>query len=671
MRHAPHGSVPVASPGSLALLVASGPAAGASVTLPPAGTVVGRDVPLALNDDEVSRRHISITVGDGGAVTVADVGSANGTVLSGLPLTGECPLPAGQLIWTGRTALTVSQAPAADAALVPGEDGAVRYSRSPRMRQAPRHTRRVMPERPPEPERASFPMVAIITPVLAGVLMAVLLRQLQYLAFIALSPMMVIGNAFSDRRRGKRGYRQRLVDYERQRDEVLADAAVSMQAELDYRRHVHPDPATLLLIASAPSRRLWERTAGEEDFLALRIGTGTVAWPSADPGAPGGEKDATGRELPEAPVVLPLADCGAIGITGSVNQARALARGMLMSLAVLHSPHEVSITLLSARDAGAWEWIGRLPHARQPGAREGRVGSDPDSIRLRVAELNANLEARRPGTMHGRTRSGGSRCNVVVLDGSHQLRLDPGIAALLRDGADAGIYFLCLDDGVARLPPQCRRAVVQLSDDDGATVADVHGPSFDIAGVVPDVVSVPVCAAAAQAMAPIREDSPQAAGGALPAAVRFLDLAGLEPPTPQRIRSLWAAGGHATTALLGCRADGPFLVDLSQGPHMLIAGTTGSGKSELLQTLVASLAVANRPDAMNFVLIDYKGGAAFQGCAPLPHTVGMVTDLDEFEVERALASLRAELQRRKAILAQVGKSDIQRYWDALRAAARG
>ena len=107
------------------------------------------------------------------------------------------------------------------------------------------------------------------------------------------------------------------------------------------------------------------------------------------------------------------------------------------------------------------------------------------------------------------------------------------------------------------------------------------------------------------------------------------------------------------------------MLDLAQGPHLLVAGTSGSGKSELLQTLVASLAVANRPDAMNFVLIDYKGGAAFRGFSPLPHTVGMLTDLDEFLVERALTSLHAELQRRKAVLDAADKSDIRRYWDAL------
>jgi DNA segregation ATPase FtsK/SpoIIIE, S-DNA-T family len=659
------GLVPIAPPGSLALLVASGPAAGMSAALPSGQTAVGRDAPLPLYDEEISRHHITVALGRDGAVTVADPGSTNGTVVSGLRLGGERPLPLGELIWAGGTALTIARAPAADAALVPADDGSFRYSRSPRLAEPPRHPRRAMPDPPSEPERPSFPMVAVITPVFAGVLMAFLFKQLQYLAFIALSPMMVIGNLFSDRRRSKRGYRQRVADYERQRTAVASEGEASRRAELDYRRHVHPDPATLLLIASAPSRRLWERTRADDDFLALRIGTGVVPWPS----------DATQREaavvqLPDAPVVLPLADCGAIGVTGSVHQVRALARGMLLSLAVLHSPHEVSVTVLTGQDARSWDWIGGLPHARQPGTGTVRVGHDPDSIRLRLAELHSALEARRPGTSHGRTRPGSSRCDVVVLDGSHQLRMEPGIAALLRDGPSAGIYFLCLDDHVARLPPECRRAVVQLSDDQGAALAAVRGPGYDITGVVADTVSARVCQAAAGALAAIREESPRDGDDALPSAVRFLDLAGLEPPTPERIRSLWAGGGRSTRALLGSRLDGPFVVDLSQGPHTLIAGTTGSGKSELLQTLIASLAVANRPDAMNFVLIDYKGGAAFQGCAPLPHTVGMVTDLDEFEVERALASLRAELQRRKAILARAGKSDVHQYWEVLPALPR-
>ncbi|HEY9376531.1 MAG TPA: FtsK/SpoIIIE domain-containing protein, partial [Jiangellaceae bacterium] len=117
-----------------------------------------------------------------------------------------------------------------------------------------------------------------------------------------------------------------------------------------------------------------------------------------------------------------------------------------------------------------------------------------------------------------------------------------------------------------------------------------------------------------------------------------------------------------TLAVIGESLDGPFAVDVrADGPHGLVAGTTGSGKSELLQTLIASLAVGNRPDEMTFVLIDYKGGAAFKDCNRLPHTVGMVTDLDAHLTTRALESLGAELRRREHQLARAGAKDIEDY----------
>lgn len=153
-------------------------------------------------------------------------------------------------------------------------------------------------------------------------------------------------------------------------------------------------------------------------------------------------------------------------------------------------------------------------------------------------------------------------------------------------------------------------------------------------------------------------------GALLPARCRLVDLLDLGTPTPQSIQDRWLSTPRATTALIGIAADGPLTIDLRRdGPHGLVGGTTGSGKSELLQTIIASLAVVNRPDEMNFLLIDYKGGAAFGGCVDLPHTVGLVTDLDSRSAERVLISLRAETLRREALLAHSGARDIDEYHD--------
>src|SRR6185312_10519225 len=154
---------------------------------------------------------------------------------------------------------------------------------------------------------------------------------------------------------------------------------------------------------------------------------------------------------------------------------------------------------------------------------------------------------------------------------------------------------------------------------------------------------------------------------AIPSSARLLDLLGMPAPSADSVLSLWQRFGRTTAVPIGVGADGAFVVDVrADGPHALIAGTTGAGKSELLQTLIASLAAANRPEAMNFVLIDYKGGSAFKDCARLPHTVGMVSDLDGHLTVRALDSLGAELKRREEMLLHAGAKDIEDYWDTRR-----
>ena len=660
-------AVPTAAPGTLALLVAAGAAAGASCTIPAGGLTVGRSAPLALHDDEISGRHFGLRPA-GGAMTIADAGSTNGTVVAGERLHAARDLAEGDLIWAGRTALMVAQAPAADAPLSPGEDGQLRYSRSPRLAERPRARPIVVPDPPPEVQKAPFPVLAVLVPVIAGLVMALLLKQAEYLAFIALSPIMLIGNATSERRRGKRGHQQAMAEYERRRQQATADLAAARQAELRYRRHVHPDPAYLLLIAAAPSHRLWERQPQDDDFLTLRIGTGTVPWAPGERELSPGHAREGADELRDAPVALAVPECGAVGITGMPARTRALARAMLLSAAVLHGPREVSVTVLTSPDAASdWDWLRWLPHARQPDDHGSlvRIGNDAPSIRARLDELNTALQDRRPDSAAGDRRARPELHDLVVLDGSYELRMDADLSTLLREGPTAGIYFLCLDSTAAQLPPECGRAVASLADDHGAVMARVTVPGGDLGGVTADVVSPEVAEAVGRALAPIGEPRGRTARDGLPATVPFLSAAGLEPPEAAGIRARWTAGGRTTHALLGARSGGPFVLDLAQGPHLLVAGTSGSGKSELLQTLVASLAAGNRPDAMNFVLIDYKGGAAFRAFSPLPHTVGMLTDLDEFLVERALTSLHAELQRRKAVLDEADKSDIRRYWDAL------
>ncbi|UMG93306.1 FtsK/SpoIIIE domain-containing protein [Nocardioides sp. TF02-7] len=245
-----------------------------------------------------------------------------------------------------------------------------------------------------------------------------------------------------------------------------------------------------------------------------------------------------------------------------------------------------------------------------------------------------------------------------MLDGARRLRALPGIVGVLRDGPAVGVRVVCLDEDQRSLPEECR-AVLDVRE---GLVELRRTGSEAVARIRPDLVEPAWATRLGRALAPVRDTTPDVEVSGLPSSARLLDCIGLADPTPELVARRWGPEAR-TDVVIGVGFDGPFRLDVRRdGPHALVAGTTGSGKSELLQTIVASLAVANSPEQMTFVLVDYKGGSAFKDCARLPHTVGMVTDLDTHLVARALTSLGAELRRREHLLAGPGAKDLEDYW---------
>lgn len=244
----------------------------------------------------------------------------------------------------------------------------------------------------------------------------------------------------------------------------------------------------------------------------------------------------------------------------------------------------------------AWESLRSLPHAR----------ADSAAVRLAVVE-----------------RAGGAAAPSAATD-----------------------HVVVLAENVSDLPPSCR-CVVQLGARGGAGVVGRVEPGVSEPLSV-DYVSSRQAGSYALALA-------RASGGgaprALPAAVLLSELGALQR----------RSGERGLPAVIGRTAEGPLELDLVRdGPHAIVGGTTGSGKSELLITWILALAARHGPAAVTFLLADFKGGAGFASLERLPHVTGVITDLDPDGAARAFASVAAELRRREVVLAQHGVPDIAR-----------
>jgi S-DNA-T family DNA segregation ATPase FtsK/SpoIIIE len=669
--------------GLIEIRVAGGPAAGAVHRLGIGTTTLGGapDTDVRIPHPRLPARALRVTV-EGNRTTVEPFAGTAAT-LDEAPLTGRTEWSIGGILIVGGVVLTLAAGEPADAHLSQLDEGGLAYNRPPRINPS-RRPRRVDAPRPPErnPKERLRLFGALLFSAF-GLVMAFALRQWYWALFALAWPVMQVGEWIGDRMHGRKSYKKALKEYRANKVEFGRTVERMRQEDEAERRALAPDPAEVLLTGTGPRRRLWERRMTDADTLRLRVG---LADQPAEIEIGGQDRDATGVDPVETPiacmvpVALPLRDLGVVGLTGPRARSRGLARWLVAQAAALHSPRDLSIVVLTAGADGAanWNWVRWLPHC-VPRAGEdcvALVGADPDSVARRASELAVQINERRreatatPAFFGERPSAGQNSHNVlVVLDGARLLRRAPGMPQVLAQGPECGVYAICVDDDERLLPEEC--AAVAVWDWDRPDHLRLRGRGLDAVGaVLADQVSPAWADRLARALAPVRDVSREDEDWAIPASARLLDLLRIPNPGAEHVLAAWAQGGRTTRVPVGISAEGGFAIDLrSDGPHGLIAGTTGSGKSELLQTLIASLAVANRPDEMTFVLIDYKGGAAFKDCAELPHTVGMVTDLDGHLTERALQSLAAELRRREEILLEAGAKDIEDYHD-LRDAGR-
>ncbi|MFE1029325.1 type VII secretion protein EccCb [Streptomyces sp. NPDC058818] len=509
--------------------------------------------------------------------------------------------------------------------------------------------------------------------------------------------------------RTRRVQRERYLEY---LEELRHELGVTERGSRDAARELNPPPTALYDLVRDPAR-LWERRRRDADFLHPRLGTGEV--PVQELGI--GQNSAGGVLTPpdpfmlnearalrgrfataaDFPLTVPLDRAGNVSVIGERDDVLRVARALLTQTAVSHAPDDVSFALASA-DESAWAWVKWLPHVLDSQTYDGPVAARriaPDltqlarlcgpDLRQRAAYA---AEVRRGLSVPDALRLTG---RLLVVSDSHG---DPATDLPLPDSAVGpaamGVTVLHLlaqqvhepDEVSVRITVDGDRVVV---DDLRGTVAQGTVDTVTQATVTQGTVDNVTAAGAegiARMLAPLRLSAESAAEGTpVSGPVDFPALLGIEDPAALDVPALWAPRGERdflrVPVGLTDRHE-PVLLDLKEssqlgmGPHGLCVGATGSGKSELLRTLVLALATTHSPDALALVLVDYKGGATFAPFARLPHVAGVITNLENQAglVERVHSSLAGEVKRRQQVLKDAGDvADIGHY-ATLRATTR-
>jgi DNA segregation ATPase FtsK/SpoIIIE, S-DNA-T family len=661
--------------------VLHGPDAGQRVPLPAGNITIGRGngCDLMLSDTLVSRRHVRLFLAPGSA-EILDLGSANGITLNEVPVTRGAWLP-GDKLRIGDTVLGIEFA-GAPLAAGPGHAADSAFNRSPVITGSYAGQALETPELPEVERPPRFQLLPLLAPIALGGLLFAVTRTAVTLIFVALSPLMMVANVVEGRMNASRGTKGSMAELRRELGELGQAADRAHVTEWRARNAEHPPTAQCLDAAARRSPLLWSRRPGAPRFLDIRVGAATLGSRlrfetqrnrRAMPAAQAELDNLVGRyrAIRDVPFTLSLTEHGAIGIAGEPVAALDVSRAVLCQLAALHSPAEVVLTAFcDGRSTSDWDWLKWLPHTSSTHSpiTGPHLVAGPESILL-LAQIEDLVRARRGGAAD-------TGAAVVVLVDSRTPGDRARLVELSRIGQAAGVYCVWLAQRAEHLPAACT-AYIDVRGDRSVSVGDAI-TSTSTAGIAADSVDETTAARFARFMAPLVDAGAVVADDSdLPRSVSWLELN--DPriaDDPGAIIERWQESTSILTgpaappggsrrvgtlrAIVGAAADGPHALDLRlHGPHALVGGTTGSGKSEMLQTWILAMAAAHSPQRVTFLLVDYKGGSAFRDCVHLPHTVGLVTDLSPHLVRRALRSLGAELTYREHLFAAKRVKDLQ------------
>jgi len=561
-----------------------------------------------------------------------------------------------------------------------------------------------IPAPPPAPAEPSASLTSLLLPAgftVVGLAVMIAVGASQggqtLILSMAISLPMMLGSylvSFINYRRQKRDYERQVRDREEKYNALLQRRRQDLERLRDKTqaalRHNDPDPSGCLsLVEQRDPCRLWARASYDEDFLTLRLGLGerpfqvTVKPPrqqsplESDPLIERAQDLAAEfTRVPQVPVSLSLRQAGVVGLAGPRREVLNAARSLALQIATHHSPHDVKIVAVyPTREAEEWAWLRWLPHVWSDDRGHRFLAQEKDAAHNLLTSFHEMLNRRRLRMEQDKGNAAWQPLPnfVFFLTDPRLVEGEPILPLLLEQGQAVGAFPVFLADRVAGLPKQCQ-AMARLGP--GQPILLRRVPDSSSLPYTPDQIPADMADRFSRAMAPLRLKRTSTATE-IPTTVPLLEVLGVEQVEDLNVLRRWKTNDpyDSMAVPVGKREGGELqYLDLHEpkgeprsmsghGPHALVAGMTGSGKSELLQSLVASLAVRFHPHEVAFVLLDFKPPGMAQALRGLPHVVNTI-DLGDLDlVPRALKSLEAELVRRGQLFAAAGVRHIDDYME--------